>query len=145
SIPPKRSREATALSPSQHVEHRVRDDRLLVDGDDEDAYRGAIRRDARLRIRCGSVRGRIELDAEPRERTQDALPNRGGVLADAAAEGDRIDAAEDGCVSPDVLAYAQAERVERKLRVAVPLRLERKELSHVVRHAREPEQARAAI
>ena len=46
--------------------------------------------------------------------------HRGGVLADARREDERVDAAEDRRIRPDVLADAVGEALQRQLRRAVP-------------------------
>src|SRR5690606_20709043 len=108
---------------AEHVEHRLRDDRLLVDGDDMDVYSRSVRRDARRRASARRVRRCVELDPEPPERGEDALANRGSVLADATAERDRIEAAEHGRIGADVLADPHAKALERERGPGIPIRL----------------------
>ena len=142
---------------------------LLVRGHDEGPGGGEGRADLADVVAFGGVPGAVDLAAEEAlEVRADAFARVGVALADAAAEGDGVDAAPelDG-VGAEVLAAALDEDVAREPRVRVArlgrgldLRTEdasvfrkegrktpagRGDVAHVRRDVREPEEARLLV
>src|SRR5690606_12971055 len=84
-------------------------------------------------------------DPEPSERSEDALADHGSVLADAAAERDRVEAAEHRRIGADVLADSHAKALERERSPGLPVRLGSQQHADIIREPGEPEQPRAAV
>src|SRR5687768_15788151 len=108
----------------QRIADALGDQQLLVDwnyvdGDARSRCRDATRDADGVVVSCG-----VELDAEPLEVAADPRSDCRRVLADAAADRDRVEAAENRGIRADVLEYAVMERSQRERGAFVAVRLE---------------------
>src|SRR5262245_5773176 len=121
----------------QRIAYALGDQQLLVDRNHVDGHTRPRRRDAARDADRVVVGGGVELYTEPLELTANPRSHDGRVLADAAADRDRVEAAENRGIRADVLEYAVMERRERERRAFVAVRLELEQLAHVAARARE--------
>ncbi|MPL97123.1 hypothetical protein SDC9_43311 [bioreactor metagenome] len=125
---------------SERFEHLCRgagDDDFLVRRDHQNA--GLAGRDL---ARMGDVLLGIQSDAQPLHPLADLGTDIGRILADAATEDEPVDAAKRRRDAAEFTPDAEAEIVDRLLRVRIVRGLER---AHVVRHPRQPLQPRLLV
>src|SRR5262245_2991496 len=108
----------------QRIADALGDQQLLVDRNDVDGDARSRSRDSARDADGVVVGGGVELDAEPLEIAADPCAHGGRVLADAAADRDRVEAAENRGIRADVLEYAVMKRGHRERRAFVAVRLE---------------------
>src|SRR5262245_42740221 len=94
----------------QRIADALGDQELLVDRNHIDGDARSIFRDAARDADGVVVRRGVELDAEPLEPAADPLSHDGRVLADAAADRDRVETAENRGIRADILEYPVVKR-----------------------------------
>ncbi len=97
----------------QQVAGLAGDDDFLIRGYGPDLNPGSVGRDDGLAASL-TVLDRVERDAEPAKIAEDAAPDAGRVLADAAGEDDRVGAAQLDEVGAEEVADRADEDVDRE-------------------------------